>query len=90
MLTTEGSEKEAKAARKAAAQYYSQISGKNIPAAELELAEESTETVTDSTRHNPANGSLVTEARSFNLMFKTTIGATSDENDPSATGWLRP
>ncbi|MFQ7534996.1 MAG: aminoacyl--tRNA ligase-related protein [Akkermansia muciniphila] len=48
------------------------------------------ETVTDSTMYNPANGSLLTEAREFNLMFKTTIGATSDENDPNATGWLRP
>ena len=56
----------------------------------LLLIWESTETVTDSVRYNPANGSLVTEARSFNLMFKTTIGATSDENDPASTGWLRP
>ena len=31
-----------------------------------------------------------TDIRQFNLMFKTTIGATSDENDPNATGWLRP
>ena len=90
MLTAEGTEKEAKAARRSAQQYYSQISGKNIPLADIELAEESTETVTDSTRYNPSNGSLVTEARSFNLMFKTTIGATSDENDPSSIGWLRP
>lgn len=90
MLTAEGSEKEVKNARRSALQYYSQISGKNLPVAELELIEESTETVTDSVRYNPANGSLVTEARSFNLMFKTTIGATSDENDPSSTGWLRP
>lgn len=90
MLTLEGSEKEAKAARRSAQQYYSQISGKNIPLADIELVEETTETVADSTRYNPSNGSLVTEARSFNLMFKTTIGATSDENDPASIGWLRP
>ena len=90
MLVPTDSEKDAKTARKGALQYYAQISGKKLQAADIELGEERTETVTDSVRYNPANGALVTEARSFNLMFKTTIGATSDENDPSATGWLRP
>ena len=32
----------------------------------------------------------LTEAKAFNLMFKTTIGASSDEDDPNATGYLRP
>lgn len=90
MLVPGSDEKSAKTARKGAFQYYSQISGKNLQPTDLELMEESTEEVTDSTRYNPANGSLVTEARSFNLMFRTTIGAASDENDPSSTGWLRP
>ncbi|MBQ5665805.1 MAG: glycine--tRNA ligase, partial [Akkermansia sp.] len=90
MLVEGTDDKSAKAARKGALQYYSQIAGKGTQPADLELIEESTEEVTDSVRYNPANGSLVTEARSFNLMFKTTIGATSDENDPASTGWLRP
>ena len=31
-----------------------------------------------------------TEPRPFNLMFRTTIGAVADEDDPSATAYLRP
>lgn len=84
------SDKEAKTARKGAMQYYTQLAGKGTLPADLELLGEHTEEVHDSTRFNPANGSLLTEAREFNLMFRTTIGATSDENDPSSTGWLRP
>lgn len=83
-------EKQADKARKTAAQYYAQLAGKDVSHKEIELRGERMEPVTDSTMYNPANGSLLTEAREFNLMFKTTIGATSDENDPNATGWLRP
>lgn len=90
MLVPTDGEKDAKLARRGALQYYSQIAGKGVRPEDLELSEESAEAVTDSVRYNPANGSLVTEARSFNLMFKTTIGAASDENDPSSIGWLRP
>jgi glycyl-tRNA synthetase len=32
----------------------------------------------------------LTEAREFNLMFKTTVGAVSAEDDPSALAYLRP
>lgn len=32
----------------------------------------------------------LTEAKEFNLMFKTTIGASSAEDDPNAEGFLRP
>jgi glycyl-tRNA synthetase len=32
----------------------------------------------------------LTEAREFNLMFRTTVGAVSDEDDPSALAYLRP
>lgn len=40
-----------------------------------------------STRYNPENGSLLTEARAFNLMFKTFVGPVeSDEN----VAYLRP
>ncbi|MEG0143170.1 MAG: glycine--tRNA ligase [Akkermansia sp.] len=84
------SEKNADKARKTAAQYYAQLAGKNISHKEIELIGEHTEAITDSISFNPANGSLLTEAREFNLMFKTKIGATSDENDPNAIGWLRP
>lgn len=32
----------------------------------------------------------ITESRPFNLMFRTTIGATADENDGSSLAYLRP
>jgi len=32
----------------------------------------------------------LTEAREFNLMFQTTVGASADENDPNAIAYLRP
>ncbi len=32
----------------------------------------------------------LTEPRAFNLMFKTTVGAAADENDPSSIAFLRP
>lgn len=83
-------EKMADKARKTARQYYAQLAGKDVSQKEMELQGESTEEVTDTTRYNPDNGSLLTEARDFNLMFKTTMGATSDENDPNAVAYLRP
>jgi len=46
-----------------------------------------TEEVRDSTRFNPDNGAGLTEARPFNLMFKTVVGPVeSDEN----VAYLRP
>src|SRR6266513_1917504 len=41
----------------------------------------------NTTQYNPENGSLLTEPRAFNLMFKTYIGATEDE---SSVAYLRP
>ncbi len=78
-------------ARKTARQYYAQfLSDKQISPKALELQGERSEIVTDSTRFNPDNGSLLTEPRSFNLMFKTHVGASSDENDESTVAYLRP
>jgi glycyl-tRNA synthetase len=78
-------------ARKTARQYFAQfLSDKQISPKALELTGERTEGVTDSTRFNPENGSLLTEPRAFNLMFKTQMGASSDENDESAIAYLRP
>lgn len=51
---------------------------------------EQIEEVVGTTRFNPANGSQLTEAKDFNLMFKTTMGASADENDPNAVAYLRP
>ena len=44
-----------------------------------ELQGERSEAITNTTRYNPENGSLLTEPRAFNLMFKTHVGATEDE-----------
>ena len=91
MLVPSVEEKDARAARKGAKQYYTQLMGKAVPeGVQVELLGESTQEVKETTRYNPANGSLVTEARSFNLMFRTRIGAAADDSDPSSIGWLRP
>jgi glycyl-tRNA synthetase len=52
-----------------------------------ELQGERSEAITNTTRYNPENGSLLTEPRPFNLMFKTYVGATEDE---SSLTYLRP
>ncbi|MEA3186314.1 MAG: glycyl-tRNA synthetase [Chthoniobacter sp.] len=74
--------KPAETARKLARQYY-QSRGLH----KVELLGERTEEVTNTTRFNPENGSLLTEPRAFNLMFKTYVGATEDEN---SIAYLRP
>ncbi len=78
-------------ARKTARQYYAQfLSGKQISPKALELVGERTETVVDSTRYNPENGSLLTEPRAFNLMFRTHMGASAEDGDESSVAYLRP
>ncbi|NNE93197.1 MAG: glycine--tRNA ligase, partial [Verrucomicrobiales bacterium] len=82
---------DANKARKTARQYYAQfLKDGQISPKKLELQGERTEEVTDSTQFNPENGSLLTEAREFNLMFKTQMGASSAEDDPNAVAYLRP
>jgi glycyl-tRNA synthetase len=69
-------------AHQAATTFYRQR-GLNDP----RLLGERTENVQNSTRYNPENGSLLTEPRLFNLMFKTYVGPVeSDEN----VAYLRP
>ncbi|MGZ5545774.1 MAG: glycine--tRNA ligase, partial [Limisphaerales bacterium] len=46
-----------------------------------------TEEVTDSIKYNPENGSLLTEPRPFNLMFKTYVGPVESEDN---VAYLRP
>ncbi len=78
-------------ARKTARQYYAQfLSDKQISPKKLALAGERTEEVEDTTRFNPENGSLLTEPREFNLMFKTHMGASADDGDESSVAYLRP
>jgi len=78
-------------ARKTAKQYYAQfLKDGQISPKKLELVGETTTEETDTTQYNPENGSLLTEPREFNLMFKTTMGASADENDPNSVAYLRP
>src|SRR3954468_3413200 len=69
-------------ARKTATQFYQQRGLQQV-----ELIGERTEKVENSQKFNPENGSLLTEPRPFNLMFKTHYGPVeSDDN----VAYLRP
>jgi glycyl-tRNA synthetase len=77
-------------ARKTARQFYAQDASFLADAekvAALELKDETTEPVENSRQFNPENGAQLTEPRAFNLMFKTYVGATEDEN---SIAYLRP
>jgi glycyl-tRNA synthetase len=69
-------------AHKVARQFY-QLRGLKEP----DLLGERSEEVSNSTRYNPDNGSLLTEPRQFNLMFKTYVGPVEDAEN---TAYLRP
>lgn len=69
-------------AHKVAKQFYAQRGIK-----EARLLEAGTEKVENSTRYNPENGSLLTEARMFNLMFKTYVGPVESAEN---SAYLRP
>ncbi|HEY6226655.1 MAG TPA: glycine--tRNA ligase, partial [Verrucomicrobiae bacterium] len=75
-------------ARKVARQYYAALSGEAGLALEvIELQGETTEQVENSTKYNPENGSLLTDPRPFNLMFKTYVGPVESEDN---VAYLRP
>jgi glycyl-tRNA synthetase len=74
--------KNPESARKAAREFYQQR-GLADPA----LLSERTEKVENSTRYNPENGSLLTEPRLFNLMFKTYVGPVESAEN---VAYLRP
>ncbi len=71
-------------ARRTAQQFYAQRGLGNFE--NIALLDEQTEKVENSRRFNPENGSLLTEPRPFNLMFKTFIGA----SEPAEEAYLRP
>ena len=74
--------KHADYARKLAKNFYEQR-GFKVTA----LLGERCEKVEQTTRYNPENGSLLTESRQFNLMFKTYVGPVESEEN---TAFLRP
>ena len=74
--------KPVESAHKIATQFYVQR-GVQGP----ELQDERNEKLEKTKRYNPENGSLLTEPRAFNLMFKTYVGATEDE---LSLTYLRP
>jgi glycyl-tRNA synthetase len=75
-------DKHPESARKVARLFYQQ---RGLP--EPALLGERTEPVANSTRYNPENGSLLTEPRPFNLMFKTYVGPVESQEN---TAYLRP
>jgi glycyl-tRNA synthetase len=74
--------KNPESARKIAKQFYQQRG-----LADAKLLGETTEKVENSIRFNPENGSLLTEPRLFNLMFKTCVGPVENAEN---TAYLRP
>jgi len=74
--------KNPESARKVAKQFYQQ---RGI--ADAVLMGERTEKVENSTRYNSENGSLLTEPRLFNLMFKTYVGPVESAEN---VAYLRP
>jgi glycyl-tRNA synthetase len=74
--------KQAEHARKAAKTFYKQRG-----LVDPRLLGERTENVQNSTRYNPENGSLLTEPRLFNLMFKTYVGPVESAEN---VAYLRP
>ena len=69
-------------ARRTASQFYA---ARGL--SQVELLGERTDKVENSTRYNPDNGSLLTEARPFNLMLKTYVGPVMDDDN---VAYLRP
>jgi glycyl-tRNA synthetase len=80
VLLTPG--KNPESARKVAKQFYAQRG-----MADAQLLDERTEKVENSVKYNPENGSLLTEPRLFNLMFKTCVGPVENAEN---TAYLRP
>ncbi len=74
--------KNPESARKTAKAFYQQRG-----LADPRLLGERTEKVENSTRFNPENGGLLTEARLFNLMFKTYVGPVESAEN---VAYLRP
>ena len=73
-------------AQQAARQYYADfLPHTQISPQELEVAESKREELDGTTRFNPENGSLLSDPKQFELMFKTNMGATGD-----GIAYLRP
>jgi glycyl-tRNA synthetase len=72
-------------AQKTARQFYISRGHAESDIVKLEL--EKSEQVENSTKFNPENGALLSEPRTFNLMFKTYVGPVQDE---SSITYLRP
>ncbi len=76
------SQKHPEYARKIAREFYQRRNVQNPS-----LLDERRESVSQTTRYNPENGSLLTEPRPFNLMFKTFVGPVESEEN---IAYLRP
>ncbi|MEM6910952.1 MAG: glycine--tRNA ligase [Verrucomicrobiota bacterium] len=96
VLVPNDSGKSLKKATRIASEYYSKLlhGGKRMAPESLDPpispVRGEVKAVAGTTAYNPSSGVPVTEAREFNLMFQTTMGASAEDNDPSAIAYLRP
>ncbi len=76
--------------RRVARECFATVASRRLEPAEvqtLRLLGEQTRSVENSTNYHPETGGLLSEARPFNLMFQTKMGATEDE---TSIAYLRP
>ncbi len=76
--------------RRIARECFATVAYRRLEAAEvksLKLLGEQTRSVENSTDYHPETGGLMSEARPFNLMFSTQMGASAD---PGSIAYLRP
>ena len=91
VLIPNGKQDMDRSAQKIALQFYRELLGKGSAAQALP---ENPWTIqpgpVDGALYNPENGVRLSEPRQFELMFKTKVGASADDNDPNAIAYLRP
>lgn len=89
ILVAETHQDPARKAEKTALQFYRNVFGKDSKPEIIEAPQQQAGPVAGSL-YNPENGVKLTEPKDFELMFKTHMGASADENDPSTIAYLRP
>ena len=77
-------------AQKIAMQYYREVFGKQSKPLAMENGWTCQPGPREGGLYNPENGVLMSEPRMFSLMFQTKMGASADDDDPSAIAYLRP
>ena len=90
VLVANDKQEKYRSAEKIALKFYSEILGKQSKPVALEDGWTEQPGPRVDGLYNPENGVLMSEPRMFSLMFKTKMGASADDNDPSSDAYLRP